>query len=72
MSRAFWVKKELMAGQIILKNKHTCSNYSVFVSSPQPIHDTEDWIGSFYIDLFKSRNYWNYVHVYTHFIHVSH
>ena len=35
----------------------------VLVSLPQPLHHTDDWIASFYIAVFKSRNYGNYVHV---------
>ena len=69
VSSAFWVKKkESTGGQISSKGNSIRARTSMFVSSPQPLHHTEDWIASFYIALFKSPNYGNYVHVYTHFI----
>ena len=34
-----------------------------FISSPQSLHHTKDWIASFYIALFKSSNYGNYVYL---------
>ena len=56
---AFGLKKESTGGQISSKNNRKRPRTSVFVSSPQPLPHTNDWIISFYIALFKSRNYVN-------------
>ena len=68
VSMCFWVKKELTRGQISSKNNSIWGWTSVFVSSSQPLHQLDDWIASFCIALFKSRNYGNYVRAYMHFI----
>ena len=46
-----------MGAQISSKKSSIHAYTSVFVSLPQPLNHTEDWIPSFYIALFKSRNY---------------
>ena len=62
----FGVKKKIRwKDKSVSKNKSIPSRTSVLLSSPQPFPDTDDWIAS-YIALFKSRNYGNFVHVYTH------
>ena len=53
-----------MGGQISSKNNSIRGRTSVFVSSPQPLPHTDNWVASFYIALFKSCNYGNYIHVY--------
>ena len=63
------VKKKLIERPISLQKKRVQAQTSVFVSSPQPLHHTEDWIASFYIALFKSHNYENYVYMYA--FHIS-
>ena len=69
VSMCFWViKEESTVGQSSLKNKGIWSWTRVFVSSPQPLHHTDNWIASFYIVLFKSCNYGNYVRVHTQFV----
>ena len=68
VSMCFGVKKESTGGQISLKNNCLQTRTSVFVSSPQPLHHTDNWIASSYLAFFKVRNYGNYVHAYTQFI----
>ena len=63
-------KKESMEGKI--SSKTTMYEVKlVFVSSPQPLPHTDDWIASFYIALFKSSNYGNYVCVATYAFHIT-
>ena len=47
VSSAFWVKKQLTGGQISSKNNSIRVRTSVFVSSSQPLHHTDDWITLF-------------------------
>ena len=68
VSTIFGVKKNQRDGQISSKNNSIQARTSVFISSPQPLPLTDDWIESFYIALFKSRNYGNYINVHMHFI----
>ena len=61
MFSALEVKKESTGGQPSLKNNSMRSRTSVLVSLPQPLPHTNEWIALFYIALFKSSNYGNYV-----------
>ena len=56
VSSAFWVKKKEATEDQISSKKHCIrARTSLFVSSPQPLHDRDEWIASFYIALFKLR-----------------
>ena len=47
VSSAFWVKKESTWGQISSKKDCIQARTNVFLSSPQPLDHTDDWIASF-------------------------
>ena len=68
VSMCFWVEKGIYGRTNQFKKHCIRTRTSVFVSSSQPLHHTDDWIASFYIALFKSHNYGNYVRVFTLFI----
>ena len=61
-------KETSTEGQTSLKNNSTHARTSVFISPPQPLPHIDNWIGSFYIALFKSRNYGNYEYKYIHIL----
>ena len=74
VSMCFWVKKGINGRTNQFEKKHCIwAQTSVFVSSPQPLNHTDNWIVSFYFALFKSRNYGNYVHVhnYGNYVHAT-
>ena len=68
VSMCFWVKKNRQEDISVRKRNCIWVWTSVFVFLPQPLHHLDNWIASFYKALFKSRNYGNYVPVYTPFI----
>ena len=68
VSTIFGVQKKCTGGQISSENNSIQAQTSVFVFLLRPLHNTDDWIASFYIASFKQCNYGNYANVCTHFI----
>ena len=69
VSICFWVK-EGIDGRTNQVEKHCKRGRTrVFVSSSEELQHTDEWIASFYIALFKTRNYGYYVHVHAQFMY---